>query len=105
MWIGPVLWQLQKLTFSEQLLNALIYPRRFVFKLHPHVGSRNPTKLQQGMRGTVSSYQLDSGGIMSMLAGKLMPRPPAVLASTIAVTYIGVGKLPKNWLLTTFRVC
>ncbi|CAK5270204.1 unnamed protein product [Mycena citricolor] len=39
-----------------------------------------------------------------MLAGNLMPRPPAVLASTIAVTYIGVGKLPKNWLLSTFRV-
>jgi len=33
-----------------------------------------------------------------------MPRPLAVLSSLISVTYIGVGKLPKNWLHSTFRV-
>ena len=33
-----------------------------------------------------------------------MPRPLAILSSLISVTYIGVGKLPKNWLRSTFRV-
>ncbi|CAK5270215.1 unnamed protein product [Mycena citricolor] len=60
LWLGPVPWQLQKLTFPEQLLIALVYPRVFVFKLHPRVGGRDPTKLQRGMRGTVSSYELDT---------------------------------------------
>ncbi|CAK5281219.1 unnamed protein product [Mycena citricolor] len=104
LWIGPVPWHLQVLTFPEQLLIALLYPCVFVFKLHPRVGGRDPTKLQRGMRGTVSTYELDSDGITSMLVGDLMPRPPAVLASVISVTYIGVGQLPKNWLCSTFRV-
>ncbi|CAK5266163.1 unnamed protein product [Mycena citricolor] len=104
MWIGKTPWQLQVLTFPEQLLVALIYPRVFVFKLHPRIGGRDPSKLQRGMRGTVSTYDLDTDGIASMLAGDLMPRPPAVLASVLSVTYIGVGKLPKNWLRSTFRV-
>ncbi|CAK5284216.1 unnamed protein product [Mycena citricolor] len=104
MWIGPVPWQLHVLTFPEQLLIALLYPRVFVFKLHPRVGGRDPSKLQRGMRGTVSTYELDSDGIASMLAGGLMPRPPAVLASVISLTYIGVGTLPKHWLQSTFRV-
>ena len=43
-------------------------------------------------------------GISSMLHGNLMPRPPAVLASVISVTFIGLGDLPKHWLRTTFRV-
>jgi hypothetical protein len=35
LWIGHVPWQLQVLTFPEQLLIALLYPRVFVFKLFP----------------------------------------------------------------------
>ncbi|KAJ6625146.1 hypothetical protein B0H10DRAFT_1671846, partial [Mycena sp. CBHHK59/15] len=105
LWIGRTPWQLQILTFPEQLLIALLYPRVFVFKLHPRCpGRKDPDTLQRGMRGTVSTYDLDSDGIASMLAGDLMPRPPAVLASVISVTYIGLGELPKNWLRSTFRV-
>ncbi|KAF9234215.1 hypothetical protein BU15DRAFT_79235 [Melanogaster broomeanus] len=33
LWIGRVPWQLAVLTFAEQLLVALLYPRVFVFKL------------------------------------------------------------------------
>ncbi|KAK7055633.1 hypothetical protein R3P38DRAFT_2848150, partial [Favolaschia claudopus] len=96
---------LQILTFPEQLLIALLYPRVYVFKLHPLCpGKKDPSTLQRGLRGTVSTYDLDSDGIASMLAGDLMPRPPAVLASVISVTYIGLGELPKNWLRSTFRV-
>ncbi|KAK6974457.1 hypothetical protein R3P38DRAFT_3239546 [Favolaschia claudopus] len=105
LWIGRTPWQLQILTFPEQLLIALLYPRVYVFKLHPRCpGRKDPSTLQRGMKGTVSTYDLDSDGIASMLAGDLMPRPPAVLASVISVTYIGLGELPKNWLRSTFRV-
>lgn len=106
MWIGKVPWQLQILTFPEQLLIALLYPRVYVFKLYPKKigGSRDASTLQRGMRGNVSSYELNMDGISSMLHGNLMPRPPAVLASVISVTFIGLGDLPKRWLRTTFRV-
>lgn len=35
MWIGKIPWELQVLTFPEQLLIALLYPRVYVFKLYP----------------------------------------------------------------------
>ena len=43
-------------------------------------------------------------GISSMVHGNMMPRPPAVLASVISVTFVGLGKLPKHWLKSTFHV-
>lgn len=33
-----------------------------------------------------------------------MPQRPSVLASVISITFVGVGRLPKNWIRTTFRV-
>ena len=106
LWIGQIPWELKKLTFPEQLLIAHIYPRVFVFKLYPKAMNRvqGPETLQRGMRGTVSSYDLNVDAVTAMVEGKLMPRPLAVLSSLISVTYIGVGKLPKNWLRSTFRV-
>ncbi|KAJ6543482.1 hypothetical protein B0H10DRAFT_2389367 [Mycena sp. CBHHK59/15] len=64
-------------------------------------GSKYPAT---GMKGTVSTYDLDTDGIAAMLAADLMPRPPAVLASLITITYTALGELPKNWLCSTFRV-
>jgi hypothetical protein len=106
MWIGKIPWKLQVLTVPEQLLIALLYPRVYVFKLFPKKigGRRDASTLQRGMRGNVSTYELDMDGILSMVQGNLMPRPPAVLASVISVTFIGLGNLPKQWLRTTFRV-
>lgn len=104
MWIGRVPWQLQVLTFPEQLLIALIYPRVYVFKLFPKKMGGRREALQRAMRGNVSSYELSADGITSMVEGCLMPRPPAILASVISVTFIGLGELPRNWLRTTFRV-
>jgi len=43
-------------------------------------------------------------GISTMIQGNLMPRRPAVLASLITVTFIGLGDLPKAWIHSTFRV-
>jgi len=106
LWIGPIPWQLQVLTFPEQLLIALLYPRVYVFKLFPkcHQGARNISRLQRAMRGNVSTYELNAEGIASMVEGKLMPRPPAILASLISVTFIALGELPRNWIHSTFRV-
>jgi hypothetical protein len=39
-----------------------------------------------------------------MLSGKLLPRPLSTLASVVAVTFIGTGKLPVHWLKSTFTV-
>jgi len=106
LWIGQIPWELKKLTFPEQLLIAHLYPRVFVFKLYPKSTgyAHEPATLQRGMRGTVSTYDLNVNAVTEMLEGKLMPRPLTILSSLISVTYIGVGKLPKNWLRSTFRV-
>ena len=106
LWIGRVPWELKTLTFPEQLLIAHLYPRVFVFKLYPKSTgyAPAPATLQRGMRGNVSTYDLNVDAVTSMLDGKLMPRPLTILSSLISVTYIGVGKLPKNWLRSTFRV-
>ncbi|KAJ8516236.1 hypothetical protein ONZ45_g6447 [Pleurotus djamor] len=105
LWVGPVPWELQTLTFPEQLLIALLFPRVYVFKLFPKSrGTHDSASLQRAMRGTVSSYDLNMEDITSMLDGKLMPRLPSVLASVITVTYVGIGSLSKNWLRSTFRV-
>jgi hypothetical protein len=105
MWIGPIPEVLSSLTFPEQLLISHLYPRVYVFKLYPKKGfGGDPSKLQSGMRGSVSTFEFDMRGITSMLEGNLMPRRPALLASIISVTYIGLGRLSKHWLRHLFRV-
>lgn len=105
MWIGAIPAELSSLTFPEQLLISHLYPRVYVFKLYPKKGvGVNPEKLQRGMRGTISTFELNMDNITSMLEGNLMPRRPAILASVISVTYIGLGRLPKHWLRQIFRV-
>lgn len=106
LWIGDIPWQLQILTLPEQLLISLVYPRVFVMKLFPKRRQRHvdPNTLQSGMRGNVSTYELNIDAVANMLQGKLMPRPPNILASLIAITFIGHGPLPRNWLKRTFSV-
>lgn len=106
MWVGKVPWELQVLTFPEQLLIALLYPWVYVFKLFPkrQMGAGGLSNLQRGMRGNVSTYQMNMDAIASMIEGKMMPRPPSILASLITITFVAAGKIPKAWLHTTFRV-
>ena len=104
LWIGPVPLELSSLTFSEQLLIAHLYPRVYVFKLFPKSGGGSAAELQRGMRGNVSTYELNVSAAAKMVEGSLMPRQPEVLASLIAITYIGVGSLPRKWLRSMFRV-
>ncbi|KAI5989034.1 hypothetical protein EDD15DRAFT_2171905, partial [Pisolithus albus] len=106
LWLGEIPWVLKSLTFPEQLLVALAYPRVYVFKLFPKRshGVRDVSALQRGMRGNVTTYELSIEGISDMVKGSLMPRPPAILASLITVSFIGVGTLPKKWIHAIFRV-
>lgn len=105
MWIGDVPEEIQCLTVPEQMLIALHYPRCFVFKLFPkNRGVGDPESLQRGMVGNVTTYTQNADEVAKMLEGKLMPRPPRLLACVIAVSFIGLGKLPKKWLKGTFRV-
>ena len=106
LWIGRIPWQLQLLTFPEQLLIAHLYPRVFVFKLFPkrQGGVRQASGLQNAIRGNVSTYDMSMDGITGMIQGNLMPRWPTILASLITVTFIGLGDLPKAWIHSTFRV-
>lgn len=104
LWLGEVPAELGCLTFPEQLLIAHLYPRVYVFKLFPKSGGGPTDQLQRGMRGNVSTYELNVEAMTAMVDGKLMPRAPKVLSSLIAITYIGVGNIPKKWLHSTFRV-
>lgn len=106
LWIGPVPWVLQTLTFPEQLLIALLYPRVYVFKLFPKKYSKDIDldSLQRGMRGTVSTYDLNLGDTVDMLEGNMLPRRPAILASVLSITFVGLGDLSKHWLRSMFRV-
>ncbi|KAF8441324.1 hypothetical protein L210DRAFT_3398862 [Boletus edulis BED1] len=105
MWIGQVPHELAILTLPEQLLISRHYPRCYVVKLYPRDGrGSNPELLQRGMAGNVTLYNMNTGAIVEMLEGQLMPQPAMQLASVLAITYIGSRKLPKAWLKSTFRV-
>ncbi|KAF8322939.1 uncharacterized protein EI90DRAFT_2936214, partial [Cantharellus anzutake] len=105
MWLGNMHSVLKHLTIPEQMLITLIYLCSFVFKMHPLTcGGHNPTMLQRGMRGNVTSYDMDMKEIMAMVEGKKMPWLTRVLASIIMVTYVGQDQLPMQWLKSTFRV-
>ena len=104
LWIGTIPTELSTLTFPEQLLIAHLYLQVYVFKLFPKSGAGSADGLQRGMRGNVSTYELNIGAVTAMVEGHLMPRPPTILSSLIAITYIGIGRIPKNWIHSTFRV-
>jgi hypothetical protein len=106
LWIGRVPWQLQCLTLPEQLLVARLYPKAYIVKLYPkdRRGGRDQTTLHDALRGNITTYEFNTDRIASMIEGRLMPQLPAVLPAVLSVTYVGVGPLPKNWILDTFRV-
>lgn len=91
MWIGHVPLLLQSLTIPEQLLIARHYPRCYVFKLYPHNSNipMHPDQLQHGMSGNVSLYELNTPAVAQMLEGNLMPQECRILASVLAVSFIG----------------
>lgn len=106
LWLGDVPLELSILTLPEQILIAHLYPHVFVFKLWPRDRRRHlpPEMLQNGMKGSVTTFELSQQRIGEMIAGNLMPRKPAILASVLSITYVGSRTLPKSWLKGTFRV-
>ena len=106
LWIGPVPWHLEVLTFPEQMLITLLYPHVFIFKLFPKDANFCPGKdtLQWGMWGTVGTFEMDVAGVSGMTQGNLMPCPPSILPLVISVTIIGQGQVPKWKLWSIFHV-
>lgn len=106
LWLGDTPWQLEALTFSEQQLVALLYPRVYIVKLYPkdQRARYEECSLQTALRGNVSTYALNPDKIADMVDGRLMPRRPAILANLISITFVGRGHLHKSHLQSTYRV-
>lgn len=106
LWIGNVPHELRDLTLPEQMLLSLQFPRVYIMKLYPkdRQVAGHPEQLQRGMAGNLVSLACNVEKIVDMLTGNLLPRPPRILASVIAVSFVGTGRLPKKWLKETFRV-
>ncbi|KAG9125041.1 hypothetical protein FRC07_009215 [Ceratobasidium sp. 392] len=107
LWVGEVPWKLECLSFVELFLIALVYPRVFVMKLYPRDRNQRSLpkdQLQSALRGNVMSFELNSAAILDMIAGKLMPQPVSVLASTLSITFIGRGKIRDLSTLNMLRV-
>jgi hypothetical protein len=106
LWVGRVPWELETLSFGEQLVISPLFCRSFIIKLWPTSGEFNfdTETLQRGLRGNVTTFELDHEAITSMICGRIMPRPVSTLASIIIVTVVGRGSLPKKYLRSLFRI-
>ena len=104
LWVGAVPAKLSSLTFLEQLLIMHLYPQVYIFKLFPKSGGGIMAGLQRGMHGNVRTYKSNVHSMTEMVEGKLMSHPLTVLPSLITIMYIGIGRIPKDWLHSTFRV-
>ncbi|KIL54765.1 hypothetical protein M378DRAFT_1051766 [Amanita muscaria Koide BX008] len=105
LWIGNVPVEMQDLTIPEELLVALTFPRCFVFKMHPKIGRVNdPSSLQRGMVGNVTSFPLNVKDVVEMIDGRKLPQPMEILPALIAVTFVGAKQFCKKWLSGILRV-
>lgn len=60
--------------------------------------------MQRGMKGNVSLYELNMKEVGRMLEGQIMPNPVSTLVSMLAITFVGLESLSRDWLKSTFRV-
>ena len=107
MWVGEVPHELAFLTLPERLLIAKYFPSAYIIKLYPKKkGARHWDKSQMysGLKGNVSTYQLDQKQIASMVDGAIMPHQSKVLAATIGITFVGPKNLPDKGLPDLFKV-
>jgi len=91
MWIGPIPDCLEMLTLAERILIAKYFPTAYIIKMFPkQAGSAHwdKSKMYSGFKGCVSTYTLDPKLVASMIDGKILPAPPAILSATVAVTFI-----------------
>lgn len=111
-WIGNVPSVLRILSLPERLLVSRHLPAAYIVKLFPNAkGSRywiNRNSVNSGLRGNVSTYQMDIQGIAGLIETILrclrMPPPVHLLSATIGITFIGPKKLPELTLPDYFIV-
>ncbi|KIL62632.1 hypothetical protein M378DRAFT_58184, partial [Amanita muscaria Koide BX008] len=73
--------------------------------LQTNVGrTDDPSTLQRGMVGNVTSFPLNTRKIIKMIDGQKLPQPIGILPAMIAITFVGAKNLPKNWLKGMLRV-
>lgn len=97
LWNGPVPDELGILNLPERLLIGLYFPAVYIIKLYPQRKGANhwdTSALNSGVRGNVSTYQLNTPDITAMIDGNLLPHRPTLLATTIGITIIGPKNLP-----------
>ncbi|KAG8935210.1 hypothetical protein FRC01_005466 [Tulasnella sp. 417] len=104
LWIGDVPFELAVLTWPEEILISLYFPTAFVYKLYPKSKRFDPESLQMGYRGNVSTYPLDTSEIASFIGARTLPHKLELLASTIAVTFVGPRNCPERSMRGLFRV-
>lgn len=107
MWIGRTPHELAYLTLPERILIAKYFPAAYIIKLYPKKkGARfwDKRQMYSGLRGNVSTYQLDQAQISSMIDGSIMPQAAKILAATIGITFVGPKNLPERCLPDMFRV-
>ncbi|KAG1744833.1 hypothetical protein EDB19DRAFT_1906543 [Suillus lakei] len=97
LWIGRVPWQLQVLTFPEQLLIVLLYPQLFVFKLFPKkIGSvHDASTLQCGMHGNVSTYDMPQEGVV-FEALQWLKKNNTKYYGDVEISSAQISELPEN---------
>ena len=107
MWISAIPHELAYLTLPERLLIAKYFPAAYIIKLYPKKkGAQGWDKCQMnsGLKGNVSTYQLDQGQITSMIDGTIMPQQARLLAAMIGIMFIGPKNLPDKCLPDIFKV-
>lgn len=99
MWIGDVPLQLSVLTLPEHVLIAHYFSAAHIVKLFPKKkGARcwSQDGLHHALRGNVSTYPLNTNQIVQLASNSVMLPSPAILATTIGVTFIGPNNLPQR---------
>lgn len=99
MWIGDIPLELKVLTLPERVLIAHYFPAAYIVKLYPKKkGTCNWTSsgLHSGLCGNVSTCRLNTNQIAHLASSHIMPPSPAILTSTIGVTFVGPKNLPQR---------
>ena len=107
MWIGDIPPQLQNLTLPERLLIAKYFPVAYIVKLfpkHKNSFSWDRGQMYSGLKGNVSTYQLDPRQVASMIDGRLFPPPAKILSATIGITFVTPTGVREPTMPAMFRV-
>jgi hypothetical protein len=94
MWTGELPSQLALLTVPEQYLIARHFSAAYIVKMYPK--QKGAKSLNNGLRGNVSTYRLDTNEIAELVSDDVYPRPVKILASTIGVTFVGPQNVPER---------